>query len=334
MRHARALALLALVAGCATEVPLGTPAIDEAAVLGQAAVLRAQPTTRQDVRDTLGAPLLTAPDGSADVFHVTAKQRQLALVMMFPMPGFSLHHESWTLVVYGPDGEVTGVESAYRRQEFGDLRQGLLLRAGDHEFLHAQSDSLLVRPERYLAARPGGEGPCTVLVGCARSECETDPYDPWSCGVCWNRLQVDDGPVHELPLAQLPIWRLEDGGPSAGGEGTLAGRDHCEGLGGRFSSGSGPMCTLQHYALAPLELAPGRHRLVATAKSLDGEARGEFECGAGEVVHAVLYGRISERYSLSRQLGAGLRTGAAAGRITFSADPPPALQGQPVLLAW
>jgi hypothetical protein len=326
LRHAWALALLALAAGCATEVPLGTPAIDESSVRGQAEALRAQPTTRQAVRDALGAPLLTAPDGSADVFHVTAKQHQLALVMMFPMPAFGLRHEAYTLVVYGPQGEVTSVDSAYRRHEAGDLEQGVLLQAGDHEFLRAQADWLLVRPQRYLAARPGGETRCTLLVGCVAGDCEMDPYDPWGCGVCWNRLQVDDGPVRELPLAQLAIWRLDDGKEE--------GRARCEELGGEFSTGSGPMCMLRRYALAPLQLAPGRHRLVASAKSLDGEASGEFECGAGEVVHAALYGEIAERYSLSRQLGAGLRTGAATGRITFSAEPPAGLQGQSVILNW
>lgn len=334
MRRAWSLALLAMLSGCAVEVPLGDPGLDGPGVIAQAGALNATPATRQQVHEALGAPLLAAQDGSAEVFHVTAKQHQLALVMMFPMPAFSLRHEAYTLVTYDLQGSVIGVDAAYRRQEFGDLAQGVVLQAAGYEFVHAQSDLLMVSRERYLASGPEGSTGCTVLVGCVRPACTMDAYDPWRCGVCWNRLQVDGGPVRELPLAQLVIWRLDDGTPAPGGDGTQAGRLRCEELGGEFSTGSGPMCTLRRYTMVPLQLAPGRHRLLASAKSLDGEARGEFDCGAGEAVHATLHGELAERYSLTRQLGAGLRTGAATGRITFSPDTPPALQGQPVVLNW
>jgi hypothetical protein len=145
---------------------------------------------------------------------------------------------------------------------------------------------------------------------------------------------VDDGPSRDLPLLQMLIWRLESNvaPDSATGESTAA--SHCEELGGRVSTGSGPMCILSRYAMVPLQLAPGRHRLVATSKSLDGGARGEFECAAGEVVYAALDGEVTQRYSLSKQLGAGLRVGSATGRITFSPDSPPGLEGQRVILNW
>jgi len=332
MRCTLLLALLAFLTGCAVGIPLGEPGLDGATVLAQAEELRAAPTTRQAVHAALGEPMLAAPKGSAEVFHASSRQQQLALVMMFPMPGFSLRHEAWTLVAYDSGGAVTGAESAYRRQEFGDLGQGVMLRTGDYEFVHGQADLLLVGLDRYLADRPEGGSRCTVLVGCVQAGCTRDPYDPWRCGVCWNRLQVDDEPLRELPFPQLLMWRLADASSSA--DDVQAGRAHCEDLGGQFSAGSGPMCSLWRYARAPLQLEPGRHRLVATAKSLDGEARGEFECQAGQVVHAALYGEVAERYSLSRQLGEGLRTGAATGRIEFTADPPPGLQGQPVVLGW
>lgn len=333
MRRARLLLLLALLAGCAVEVPLGDPGLDEPGVLARAEALRTSPTTRQQVQAALGTPLLAAPDGSADVFHVTARQQQLALVMMFPLPSPALRHESYTLVVYDAEGAVAGVDSAYRRQGFGDIRQGVVLRAGDHEFLHADSDLLLVRPARYLAAHPDGEPGCTVLVGAAAPACAASAMDPSRCGVFWNRLQVDDGPARELPVVQFLAWRL-DGATPGGADGPPADRARCEELGGHVATGSGPLCLLWRHALAPLRLAPGRHQLVASVKSLDGEARGRFECGDGEVVHALLQGEIAERYSLARQLGAGLRTGAVTGRITFSADPPPGLQGQRVILGW
>lgn len=337
MRHACMIALLAplaLIAGCATEIPLGEPGFSQPEVRAQAEALRTPLTTRQQVHAALGTPALSAPDGSAEVFHVTARQQQLALVMMFPLPGFSLRHEAHTLVVYDAQAVVTGVDSAYRRKEFGDVNQGVVLRAGEHEFVHAQADVLLVTPDRYLSARTDGEPGCTVLVGCARP-CRAMPGEPPSdCGVCWTRLQVDDGPIRELPLLQIPIWRLESNVAPESPTGKSAAESGCEELGGQVSTGSGPMCILSRYAMLPLRLAQGRHRLVAASKSLDGEASGEFECAAGEVVYAALDGEVTQSYSLSKQLGAGLRVGAATGRITFSPSPPPGLEGQRVILSW
>ena len=337
MRHARTVALLAplvLLCGCATEIPLGEPDFGQPEVLAQAEALRTPLTTRQQVHAILGEPARSAPDGSAEVFHVTARQQQLALVMMFPLPAFSLHHEGHTLVAYDPQGAVIAVDAAYRRKEFGDVNQGVVLRAGDYEFVHAQADLLLATPDRYLTAHAGGEPGCTVLAGCARP-CQVLPGEPASgCGVCWTRLQVDEGPVRELPLRQMPIWRFGSHATPDSATDRSAAETECEELGGRVSTGSGPMCILSRYAMAPLRLAPGPHRLVATSKSLDGEARGEFECTAGAVVYAALDGEVTEHYSLSRQLGEGLRTGAATGRITFSPDPPPGLLGQRVILNW
>ena len=226
MRCTLLLALLAFLTGCAVEIPLGEPGLDGATVLAQAEQLRAAPTTRQAVRAALGEPVLAAPNGSAEVFHVSSRQQQLALVMMFPMPGFSLRHEAWTLVAYDAGGAVTGAESAYRRQEFGDLGQGVMLRTGDYEFVHGQADLLLVGLDRYLADRPEGESRCTVLVGCVQASCTHDPYDPWGCGVCWNRLQVDDEPMRDLPFPQLLMWRRADASSSA--DDVQAGRAHCE----------------------------------------------------------------------------------------------------------
>lgn len=334
MRHACKIALLALLAGCATDIPLGEPDFSQPEVLAQAEALRSPLTTQQQVHAALGTPALIAQDGSAEVFHVTARQQQLALVMMFPLPGFSLRHEAHTLVVYDAQGVVIGVDSAYRRKEFGDVNQGVVLRAGEYEFVHAQADLLLVTPDRFLSARADGEPGCTVLAGCAR-HCRSLPAEPSSdCGVCWTRLQVDDGPGRELPLLQMPIWRLESNVASESAAGKSAAASGCEELGGQVSTGSVPLCILSRYALLPLQLLPGRHRFVATSKSLDGEARGEFECAAGEVVYAALDGEVTERYSLSRQLGAGLRTGAATGRITFSPDAPPALRDLRVIVNW
>jgi hypothetical protein len=326
------IALLAATVGCATEIPLGEPGIGEREVLAQSEALEAPFTTRQQVRAALGTPVLAAPDGSAEVFRVADRQRQLALVMMFPLPGFSLRHEAYTLVAYDAQGAVTGVEAAYRRQEFGDVNQGVVLRAGEYEFVHAQADLLLVTPDRYLASRPNGETGCTVLVGCEQRCRIGSVDDPSACGVCWTQLQVDDGPVQELPLLQMVTWRLPDDAPQSPDAVPSAAESRCEELGGRLSTGSGPMCILSRYSLAPLQFVPGRHRMLASAKSLDGDARGEFECVAGEVVYATLGGEVTRRYSFSQQIAAGLRTAAATGRITYTANAPPELQGDRVIL--
>ena len=344
MRHAfriTPLAVLALLAGCEVGIPIGDPAFSEPEVATRAESLRSPLTTRQQVQAALGAPASSAPDGSADVFHVTDVQRQLTLIGVFPaiipVPGLSIRHTAYTLVAYDASGNVTAVDAAYRRTDSAtELQGGVVLRADDYEFVHGQTDLLLIAPDRYFTTLATDGSYCTVLAGCGHPSCSAFlPGEPApDCGVCWTRLQVDDGPVQEVPLLQVVSWRFEDDASpdTAGGTPTAASR--CEELGGRAFNGSVQLCILSRYSMMPLRLSPGRHRLVATSKPLDGEARGEFECAAGEVVYAALDGEVTQRYSFSKQLGAGLRVGSATGSITFSPESPPGLEGQRVILNW
>lgn len=347
MRHAFPILLVAVLTGCAVDMPLGEPDFVAPGVRAQAEALRSPLTTRKQVQAALGTPVLSAPDGAAEVFHLTDKQQQLTLVGIFPailpVPGFSVRHTAHTLVAYDTEGTVTAVDAAYRRTDFATWRNdGTVLRAGDFEFVHGllhgkvdRVDLLLVAPERYVAMRALDAPICTVLVGCGRP-CPVElPGEPApDCSVCWTRLQVDEGPIQELPLQQWTMWRLTDDTAPDAAEDTSAAESRCQQLGGRVYSGPEPLCILSRYALLPLRLPPGKHRFVASSKSLDGEARGESECAAGEVVYAALDGEVTQNYSFTKQLGAGLRVGAATGRITFSPEPPPGLEGQRVILNW
>lgn len=325
---------IVLLAGCAGEVALDPPGLSETEILAQAESLRARASDRARVHAMLGEPRIAAADASAEVFQLSSRQRQALVVFTpypVPLPAPSLVSDGYTLVTYDRTGAVSGVDAGFRRSDSGVLAAGLLLRAGDFEFLHGQSDALLVSRERYLgdltAAAPD-EG-CTVLVGCEQ-ECGPEPGDASSCGVCWTRLQIDDGAVQELPLSQLALWRIDvDANGNAASAMAAAAAERCRELGGEAS---GSFCSLRRWPLVPLRLPPGRHTFVATSESLAGEARGMHECVAGTLQYAMLGGRLTESYSLARQLRAGLRTGAADGQVSFSTEVPAALAGRRVLV--
>jgi hypothetical protein len=326
-----ALALgLALIVGCATEVPIGQPDVREQDVLDTAAQLRVTVATRDQARAVLGEPLLADERSGAEVFRVSGKQRQVALFFVpypIPMPFPSQDQEGYTLVTYDESGVVTGVDAGFTTSEtFGPTRH-LVLRAGDYEFLHARSDLLLVTQERYLRDRAATTDAtsCTLLVGCER-KCPKEAFGDSGCGVCWTRLQADGGPAQDLPLIQWVAWWLG----TAGDEKQAARETFCRELGGELVFES---CTLLRRVVVPLRFAPGSHRLRATIPMLDGEVSGEFSCTPGELVFATLAGDLTERYSLAKGLAAGLKNGAASGSVTFSREPPPALQDQRAIVS-
>jgi hypothetical protein len=244
-----------------------------------------------------------------------------------PLPAPGIRHDGYTLVTYDRDGAVQGVDAGFRSSDYGALEAGVLLRAGDHEFLHGQGDLLLVSLERYRGGRPAAaDEACTVLVGCER-ECPDEPGNASACGVCWTRLRIDVGPVRELPLVRFAMWRVDV--DAAGSAAAPAAEDRCRDLGGRVVGG---FCQALRWPLVPLQLPPGHHTFVATSRWFDGEARGEHACAAGELVYLTLGGELVESYSLARQLGARLHTGYATGRMSFSPEVPDALAGRRVVL--
>lgn len=319
-----------MLTGCVTDVPLGEPGVREQEVLDQAAQLRVAVATRDQVRASLGAPLLADPGGRAEVFRVSGKQHQMALFFVpypVPMPLPGEQQEGYTLVAYDPAGVLAAVDAGLATAAVFGRTRSLVLLAGDFEFVHAQADRLLVTQERYLRDEAGTTDPtdCTVLVGCERTCDDTGlgSLADASCSVCWTYLQVDDRPAQQLPLLDWVMWPLGESST----ETRAVHETTCRDVGGSVMQDH---CSLLQHQLVPLRLAPGLHTLRATSRPVDGEAAGEFSCVAGEIVFATLTGQVTERYSLSSQLWKRLKIGAATGAIAFDRDPPPALRGQRV----
>lgn len=330
--HARltVLAGAAVLAACVATVPLGEPDIREEDVLAKATDLRSTATKRDHVRAALGVPLLADELSGAEVFRITGKQRQMALYFVpypIPMPMPSEKQEGYTLVTYDDLGQVVGVDAGLAKSnEFGPTGN-LVLRTGDYEFLHSKHDRLVVDPQRYLRDRvPRTDATaCTLLVGCSQG-CDDVPPGDAACGVCWTRLQVDDGAVQDLPLIDWIMWSV---GPAD--EDSRSTRESaCRDMGGKILYES---CTLWRRYLVPLRLAPGRHALRATSPTLRGEVSGQFDCEPGEFVFAMLAGEVTESYSLSRQLKERFKTGAASGSISFSRELPLQLEEQRVIVS-
>lgn len=321
---------LALFAGCATEVPVGQPDVREQDVLDQAAQLRVTVATRDEAHAALGKPLLVDEHSGAEVFRVAGKQRQIAVFFVpypIPMPFPSQKQEGYTLVTYDATGRVTGVDAGFTSSEAFGATRNLVLRANDYEFVHARPDVLLVTQERYLRDRAATTDAtsCTLLVGCEQ-KCPAGAAGDTACGVCWTRLQADGGPAQDLPLIQWVGWWL-----GTAGDARRPSRETlCRDLGGELVYES---CTLLRRLVVPLHFAPGQHSLRATVPTLDGEVSGEFSCTPGEFVFATLAGDVTERYSLAKGLATGLKNGAASGSVTFSREPPTALQDQRVIVS-
>lgn len=324
------LVVASLLAGCVGTVPLGEPGVREQDVLGRTAQLHVGTTTRAEVHAALGEPLLADERASAEVFRVTGKQRQMAVFFVpypIPMPAPSAKQEGYTLVTYDDTGVLLAVDGALTTSAGFEPTAHLVLWASDHEFVHGRADRLLVRQERFLRDRAASAdaASCTLLVGCEQ-RCADVPPGGVGCGVCWTRLQVDDGAVQDLPLIDWITWSV-----GAADEGSRSTREAaCRDMGGNVLYEN---CSLWRRYLVPLRLAPGPHALRATSPTLRGEVSGRFDCEPGEFVFALLAGEVTETYSLSRQVKERFKTGAASGSIRFSREPPPQLQGQRVIVS-
>jgi hypothetical protein len=325
---------ISLLAGCVGTVPLGEPGVREEDVLGRSAQLHVGTTTREQVHATLGEPLLADERASAEVFRITGKQRQMAVFFVpypIPMPAPSAKQDGYTLVTYDDEGVLFAVDGALTTSAGFEPTAQLVLWAGDHEFVHGRSDRLLVRQERFLRDRAAGAdaASCTLLVGCEQrcADAAVAGIAADDCGVCWTRLQLDDGPVQELPLVEFVLWPLGEAGSSA----RSAREATCVAAGGRVTFDH---CALTRHQLVPLRLTPGPHSLRATSATLRGEVSSRFECEPGGLLFVTLAGAVTERYSLSRQVKERFKTGAATGSVSFGPGPSPALRGQPIVLNW
>ncbi len=318
---------VALVAACASDVPLGKPDLGEEQIQASAEGIRAPGTTRAAVHEALGEPWISTDRRDAEVFRLSGKQHRMLLVFApfpvpLPMPGERL--EGYTLVTYSDDGVVAAVDSAFARSETFGRTHSLMLRAGDYEFEHETRDTLSVALERFqrelaaVAPRPTG----TVIVGC---EGAADAGSPAGIEgkVCFTRVEIDGGERFELPLVRFVTWPLA---PPTRGPAPVP-DPACRDAGGRTLTNA---CLVERGGLYPLLLDPGRHSLRFTTRELDGEASGTFDCVPGGIVFAVLRDEKTESYSMSRQLSSRLKVGAATGSLTVSDAAPEDLRSQKV----
>lgn len=319
----------ALLAACASEVPLGRPDLGAEEIQASAEGIRVPGTTRAAVHAALGEPWVSTARGDAEVFRLSGKQHRMLLVFApypvpLPMPGERL--AGYTLVNYSDDGVVAAVDAGFRRSEAFDRTKGLLLRAGAYEFVHAMNDTLSVALDDFrrelaaVAPRPA----CTVILGCERAV-DAAPLSDLEGDVCFTRVEVDGAKAVELPLVQVMSWPLDD----VATEARPAAEQACRDAGGRTI---GTLCFVDRRLLHPLLLDPGRHALRFTSRHLAGEASGEFECVSGAVVFATLSGQRTESYSMSRQLTARLKVGAANVALAFGDAAPERIRSQKVIL--
>lgn len=319
-----------LLAACAGEVPLGRPDLGAEEVQARAEGIRSRPTTRTAVHEVLGEPWIATDLRDAEVFRVSGKQHRLLLFfapypLPLPLPGERL--EGYTLVNYSDDGMVAAVDARFTRSGTFGRTQGLVLRAGAYEFAHERHDTLAVALEDFrqeLASVAPGPA-CTVIVGCERDTADAAPPSALEGDVCFTRVEIDGAKAVELPLVQVMSWSL-DGVPA---EARPAAEQACRDVGGRTI---GTLCFVDRRLLYPLLLDPGRHSLRFTNRELDGEAGGEFECARGAIVYATLRVQRTESYSMSRQLSARLKVGAATGSLTFGDAAPERILSQKAIL--
>ena len=313
---------------------MGQPTLTEQDVLGRATTIREHPMTRSGVHAILGEPIIASDPRGVEVFRLDGKQRKMVLFFApypIPMPGPTEKPEGYVLVTYDDGGRVAAIDSGFASSPGIGATTTLVLRAGDYEFMHAADDMLSVSLDRFLrdrAVAPPAPA-CTLLVACKQA-CTFHAPAVKSCGVCWSRVEVDAAPQRELPVLQFAMYAMgtakeaPDGGPPAADPAAA-----CEAIGG---APDGSTCMIVRRSFVPLNLTAGRHPLRFTARQLAGEVKGEAVCPPGELVFATLGGEVIDSYSLSKQLGAHLKTGAATGSVTFSNEAPASVREQRVLV--
>jgi hypothetical protein len=327
-------ASLVVLAGCAADVPLGRPTLTEQDVLGRAATIREHPTTRSGVHSVLGEPIVASDPRGVEVFRLDGQQRKMLLIFApypVPMPGPTEKFAGYVLVSYDEGGHVAAIDSGFASSPGFGATSSIILRAGDYEFMHAADDTLSVSLDRFLRDRAAAQPAtaCTVLVACEPA-CTNHAPAVKRCGVCWTRVEVDAAPQRDLPVLQVAMYAMGTAKEApAGGTPAPDPAAACAAIDG---TPDGSTCMIVRHSFVPLGLAAGRHALRYTARQLAGEVNAELTCQPGELLFATLGGEIVESYSLGKQFGAGLKTGAATGSVTFGGAAPASVCDQRVVL--
>lgn len=320
-----AVAAVAL-AGCATAVSVGTPTLDLSAAEARAGEIATRTMSRTDAHVLLGEPWLASASLGVEVYRLAGKQRNLGVIFApypVPFPLLSDKLVAYTLVTYDADDQV--VEKA-----FGFLRAapgkwpGLVLRAGDFEFVHAPQDTLSVTLDRFLKAQAAGttERTCTILVGCDNAPVvETAAEGLCSCAA---NLYVDDGERNTLVLAralfqpQSAISAAECH-QSGGYVRTLAGQDSS-------------VCQFTSQPWHQRSLAPGEHTLRFTLSPSDQGITSELTCRPDEVTFVTLAGRFMYCHRTGQPLPRRQKNSGPGETMALSQQAPAAPHGLRVVV--
>ncbi len=335
---ARWLAALALAAlGCAAEIA-GHEPFSREDIAAEATAARESQWARAEVRGALGEPWLSSERRRIDVFRTTGKQRNAMLIFApypIPLPSFSKRYRGITLVSYDAAGRVGSAESGFTTSTLGQPNSSFGIAAGDYLLVDGTlGRTLSVSLARFAAdlgdraAAPG----CLLLVACDTNRPAHAAYRSVEAmaaapdgagGACWNQLTIDGADRQRLTLFNAWYYTAPASWPSA----------RARELGAELCREDSGFCFVGHDYFAPVQIAPGAHRLRFSAKAIEGELAGELSCQPGEVVFAKLVSETRETYGFGRQLLHGLKLAAATGRVEISRELPASLARHTVLLA-
>lgn len=278
----------AIFAGCAAEVPVGRPTLDQSAAEARASEIGSRAISRAGVHELLGEPWLASAPLGVEVYRLAGKQRNVGVIFApypVPVPFLSDKLVTYTLVTYDAEGLVVAKDFSFLHAAPGEW-PGLMLRAGDFEFVHAPQDTLSVTLDRFLQAQAAGstEPACTILVGC-----DVAPVIATAAGglcTCAANMYLDEGKRLSLILTR-PLFQ----------PGSTISVTECNQLGGyvRALAGRDPSaCQLTPQLWRPQSLAPGQHKLRFALSRSDPGITSELTCRPGEVTLVTLAGHFME----------------------------------------
>jgi hypothetical protein len=254
-------------------------------------------STRDDVRSTLGAPMLQSRYWGVDVFRVSDTSTEIGI---FPIPGvFTAKDQGYVLVTYDEAGSVTQISAGRTYRMMGE-QQPLMLKASNlylgiektivGEAPHGPqliADAALLSAYQDLRRR---SSTCTLILAYQGDENPEIPFHG-----CPDTVVVDDAE----PLDPTPFYA---------------------------PCGLNPQCPPDIWQLTPvpllipLTLSPGGHRLALSKRKTVYEV--SFDCDAGEVLYGIIQGHVNKDwwgYTVNFE-------------VTFTQTPPAELSTYSVLL--
>jgi len=263
--------LVPLFAGCwgFTRTLHEAEAVDDDA-LRQVAI-RPGETTRAEFLELFGEPWVSSRRWRFDLQRVTDYDSEFSLAFFLYWPIFpSVERTDWEsyLLVAWDDNDVVAAAAAGKVDRDDYMERGqLVFRTGELTMAvdPAEDDGLVlwVGPDAlspYLEERVAADA-CTVVLACEQGT------------RCPNRVSMDDGTPFDAGFVKL--YCVDEshcqGAESAPTESQAAGR---------------PVSWMP--VLHPLDLAPGKHRMVLADRHMKGNTEITFSCQPGQVLFARL----------------------------------------------